>query len=190
MFKFVTTPLFRFHKSTLLSAMITGEYIVMDFVNAATLDNVEFLSLGPGDRWDIYFQDSPPPHEFRTIDDFRDYWIRRSLRTTKHTTTVNERIVLTHGDLSSRNILVKDGVIIAVVDRETFGWYPSFWEYTFVYRGAWNRSYRGLRRFTLPLAKGLSITLSFKLSAVGFDFPTVLQALVADITTLLTRIIE
>ena len=56
-----------------------------------------------------------------------------------HSAAVNERIVLTHGDLASPIILVKDGVIVAIVDLETFGWYFSFWEYNFVYRGASER---------------------------------------------------
>jgi serine/threonine protein kinase len=39
-------------------------------------------------------------------------------------------IVFTHGDLSPRNILVKDGHIIAVIDWESAGWYPDYWEFT------------------------------------------------------------
>ena len=94
----------------------------------------------------VYFEDSPPPHEFRTMDEFRDYWVQRcptgdsDAPELDHSTAVNE-VVLTHGDLASRNIIIKDGVIAAILDWETFGWYPSFWEYTFVYRGAWHRSW-------------------------------------------------
>ena len=38
-------------------------------------------------------------------------------------------IVLTHGDLNPRNILVKDGKIVALLDWETAGWYPEYWEF-------------------------------------------------------------
>lgn len=36
----------------------------------------------------------------------------------------------THGDLSSLNILVRGDVIVGIIDWETAGWYPSYWEYT------------------------------------------------------------
>jgi aminoglycoside phosphotransferase len=39
-------------------------------------------------------------------------------------------LVFTHGDLSSLNILVRGGDIVGIVDWETAGWYPSYWEYT------------------------------------------------------------
>lgn len=47
------------------------------------------------------------------------------------------RIVLTHGDLAPRNIMVKDGRITALVDWEEAGWYPEYWEYVkfFLYTG-------------------------------------------------------
>ncbi|EGN93903.1 hypothetical protein SERLA73DRAFT_63256 [Serpula lacrymans var. lacrymans S7.3] len=40
------------------------------------------------------------------------------------------QIVFTHGDLWSHNILVKDGHITAIIDWETAGWYPEYWEIT------------------------------------------------------------
>jgi len=39
------------------------------------------------------------------------------------------RIVFTHGDLAPRNILVEDGVVTAIVDWESSGWFPEHWEY-------------------------------------------------------------
>ncbi|KAH7912083.1 kinase-like domain-containing protein [Hygrophoropsis aurantiaca] len=39
------------------------------------------------------------------------------------------RFVLTHGDLSGRNIFVKDGKITGLVDWESSGWYPEYWEW-------------------------------------------------------------
>lgn len=36
----------------------------------------------------------------------------------------------THGDLSSFNILVRDGKIAGLIDWEMSGWLPDYWEYT------------------------------------------------------------
>ena len=37
--------------------------------------------------------------------------------------------VLTHGDLSSLNILIREEDIVGIIDWETSGWYPPYWEY-------------------------------------------------------------
>ncbi|KAF5020381.1 hypothetical protein F66182_7589 [Fusarium sp. NRRL 66182] len=42
----------------------------------------------------------------------------------------NRELVLTHGDLSSLNILIQDDEVVGIVDWETAGWFPSYWEYT------------------------------------------------------------
>lgn len=39
-------------------------------------------------------------------------------------------IMFTHGDLSSMNVLVRGDDIVGIIDWETAGWYPSYWEYT------------------------------------------------------------
>ena len=38
--------------------------------------------------------------------------------------------VLTHGDLSSLNIFVDGDIVVGILDWETAGWMPSYWEYT------------------------------------------------------------
>ena len=38
--------------------------------------------------------------------------------------------VFTHGDLSSLNILVRGDGVVGIIDWETAGWLPSYWEYT------------------------------------------------------------
>lgn len=45
-----------------------------------------------------------------------------------NTTTYSTRF--THGDLSSMNILVRDDNIVGIVDWDTAGWLPEYWEYT------------------------------------------------------------
>lgn len=42
--------------------------------------------------------------------------------------------VFTHGDLSSLNILCQDDTVVGIVDWETAGWLPPYWEYV----AAWN----------------------------------------------------
>lgn len=39
-------------------------------------------------------------------------------------------LVLTHGDLSSLNILVRGDTVVGILDWETAGWFPIYWEYT------------------------------------------------------------
>jgi aminoglycoside phosphotransferase (APT) family kinase protein len=41
----------------------------------------------------------------------------------------DHRIVLTHGDLTPRNIIVQDCKIAGLIDWEDAGWYPEYWEY-------------------------------------------------------------
>lgn len=38
--------------------------------------------------------------------------------------------VFTHGDLSAFNILVRGDDVVGIIDWETAGWYPTYWEYT------------------------------------------------------------
>lgn len=38
--------------------------------------------------------------------------------------------VMTHGDLSSLNILARGDTVVGIIDWETAGWYPYYWEYT------------------------------------------------------------
>lgn len=38
-------------------------------------------------------------------------------------------LVFTHGDLSSLNILVRGDEVVGIVDWETAGWFPAYWEY-------------------------------------------------------------
>ncbi|KFY23330.1 hypothetical protein V493_05911 [Pseudogymnoascus sp. VKM F-4281 (FW-2241)] len=41
----------------------------------------------------------------------------------------NHRAVLTHGDLSPRNIMVHNNRITGLLDWEVAGWFPEYWEY-------------------------------------------------------------
>lgn len=48
------------------------------------------------------------------------------------------RVVLTHGDLSSFNVLVQGDDVVGLVNWEAAGWFPYYWEYV----RAWNVSPR------------------------------------------------
>ncbi|KAG5956008.1 hypothetical protein E4U57_002951 [Claviceps arundinis] len=39
-------------------------------------------------------------------------------------------IVLTHGDLNLRNIMMHNGRLSGIIDWETCGWFPDYWDYT------------------------------------------------------------
>lgn len=68
-------------------------------------------------------------------------------------------ICFTHADLSSLNILVRADHVAAIVDWETSGWYPSYWEYT----TAWNVNARNefwreeIDNFLEPMPKELAM---------------------------------
>ena len=82
-----------------------------------------------------------PAEPFKSVDEFHAYFLVcldeleiESIRLTyddlvKVRSEAQEHApVLCHGDLAPQNLLVKNGRIVAVVDWETFGWYPNFWE--------------------------------------------------------------
>ncbi|APA08872.1 hypothetical protein sscle_04g036420 [Sclerotinia sclerotiorum 1980 UF-70] len=41
----------------------------------------------------------------------------------------NHSIVFAHGELAPRNILVREGYVVAVLDWEYAGWYPEYWDF-------------------------------------------------------------
>ncbi|KAI0139091.1 kinase-like protein [Hypoxylon sp. NC0597] len=66
---------------------------------------------------------------FSTEDEFNQ--ILRSPHIPDVVHRSGHKIVFTHGDINMRNILVdKNGRLSGIVDWETAGWYPDYWEYT------------------------------------------------------------
>jgi tRNA A-37 threonylcarbamoyl transferase component Bud32 len=50
----------------------------------------------------------------------------------------DHEIVLTHGDISPRNILVQGSKVDAILDWEMSGYYPEYWDYVkALFRPAW-----------------------------------------------------
>ncbi|KAG8978857.1 hypothetical protein FRB94_012710 [Tulasnella sp. JGI-2019a] len=58
----------------------------------------------------------------------------RLIDTAKQIRTIPHDIVFTHGDLWHHNILVHNGRVSAILDWESAGWYPEYWEITTVLR--------------------------------------------------------
>lgn len=58
------------------------------------------------------------------------------------------RTCFAHADLALRNLIERDGKIVAVVDWALAGWYPEYWEYTKAHYGLYNVPdwYAGLQR--------------------------------------------
>ncbi|KAF8069055.1 kinase-like domain-containing protein [Lyophyllum atratum] len=76
-----------------------------------------------------------PAPEFSTVKDFHNYWCTRS--NIGRPFALPQRsfhAVLAHGDLAASNILINEkkrgtGIkIAAIIDWDTFGRYPDFWE--------------------------------------------------------------
>ncbi|RPD71813.1 hypothetical protein L226DRAFT_537810 [Lentinus tigrinus ALCF2SS1-7] len=102
-------------------------------------------SLSGGRYTNTYFLEHLPSARFESIADFHAYWLKRVHPYKNMDGDAYEHLKrlardsalypseagvpkLTHGDLAPRNIIVRDGKIVAIVDWETFGWYPDFWE--------------------------------------------------------------
>lgn len=57
-------------------------------------------------------------------------WLNELITMQRQSTT---KTCFSHGDLSSLNIIVKGDDIAGIIDWETSGWYPEYWEYTQTY---------------------------------------------------------
>jgi hypothetical protein len=77
---------------------------------------------------------------FKNVQEFHCY-LRNGIQAhSNHDADITKLITLhskdwdaptfTHGDLSSLNILVRGDDVVGIIDWETAGWYPSYWEYT------------------------------------------------------------
>ncbi|KAI1162987.1 kinase-like domain-containing protein [Nemania serpens] len=81
---------------------------------------------------------------FATLTEFHDWLVKppkrlrsQSMYWHQITTQLSAEcpIVFTHGDIAARNIIVRDGNIVALLDCEFAGWYPEYWDYVFTLRG-------------------------------------------------------
>ncbi|KAI4193932.1 MAG: hypothetical protein LQ346_003793 [Caloplaca aetnensis] len=68
-------------------------------------------------------------------------------------------VCFTHGDLSSLNILTRGDEVVGIIDWETAGWYPSYWEYTNAWHvNPWNEFWQEeVGKFLEPLPQELAM---------------------------------
>ncbi|KAK2811587.1 hypothetical protein FQN50_001929 [Emmonsiellopsis sp. PD_5] len=68
-------------------------------------------------------------------------------------------LLFTHGDLSSLNILARDDEIVGIIDWETAGWYPSYWEYTSAHQVNPQNSFwvNEIDKFLQPMSEELAM---------------------------------
>jgi aminoglycoside phosphotransferase len=80
---------------------------------------------------------------FDSVRDFHSFLRGRISASPEQIPEVNELVkkhekaqfstCFTHGDLNSMNVLVKGDNIVGIIDWDTAGWYPEYWEYTTAY---------------------------------------------------------
>ncbi|CEI41659.1 unnamed protein product [Fusarium venenatum] len=63
---------------------------------------------------------------FKTVDNFNKKLQTPALPGVAHKS--GHKIVFTHGDLNMRNIPMHNGRVSGIVDRESAGWFPDYWE--------------------------------------------------------------
>lgn len=109
-----------------------------DFISLMRADRQDHISIGNinGPARDCRRYKDYAGGPFTDEKDFNDFLlnlypqcphaIRESLAATMRS---DHSILFTHGDLSPRNIIVRDGKIRALVDWEFAGWYPEYYEY-------------------------------------------------------------
>ncbi len=102
--------------------------------------DVGVANVDGGSLYDFRIPGSSPRFgPFKTVADFHRHLRNGFEAHPDHFPEVSELISLheqsfpirfTHSDLSSMNILVQGDKVVAILDWETAGWYPCYWEYT------------------------------------------------------------
>lgn len=81
---------------------------------------------------------------FKTVAEMHDWlvrprWAKPEISMFYHQITsqlgADYPIVFTHGDIAARNIIIRDGRVVALLDWEFAGFYPEYWEYVRTLRG-------------------------------------------------------
>lgn len=108
----------------------------------------------------VFFRPTPwetadvvPRSAFKSTEEFHAYWVARSGLDKPLDNPASYTAVLTHGDLGCRNILMEPvgAKILAVIDWDTFGWYPDFWETMIMHRDAsWSQRWESALSDIIP----------------------------------------
>ncbi|RDB22255.1 hypothetical protein Hypma_010666 [Hypsizygus marmoreus] len=85
---------------------------------------------GPFDTIDDFHRFCGNEYVYKNYPKYRDSFEKTAGRV--------YRTVFTHGDLGPHNIMWKDGKIVGIIDWETAGWLPEYWESMMSYFGSLN----------------------------------------------------
>ncbi|KAA1477650.1 hypothetical protein DENSPDRAFT_617421 [Dentipellis sp. KUC8613] len=69
-------------------------------------------------------------HRFLRLDSDLDSWNEEECKEVYLAHSKKYASKFTHGDLAPRNVLVRDGHIVAILDWDSAGWRPEYWEVT------------------------------------------------------------
>ncbi|EFR02082.1 hypothetical protein MGYG_05085 [Nannizzia gypsea CBS 118893] len=83
-------------------------------------------------------------HRTRSEKEFHNLMVKAKKLYKRPHWQVPHRATFTHGDLRSFKVLVKDGRLTGIVNWQSGGWYPEYWEYVTILRswtniGGWWR---------------------------------------------------
>ncbi|KAF9458017.1 kinase-like domain-containing protein [Collybia nuda] len=137
---------------------------LMDFIaqiRSLTLPPNQGLGFWKGGAYrNVFFRPTPwetadvvPRSAFKSIGDFHAYWVTRSGLDKPLDNPDSYAAILSHGDLGCRNILMEPtgAKILAVIDWDTFGWYPDFWETMIIHRDAlWSQRWESALSDIIP----------------------------------------
>ncbi|KAG6178065.1 hypothetical protein E4U27_003999 [Claviceps purpurea] len=101
---------------------VSPKYAITDALGKACYDD----RLVTGSDYDEARGDFFGP--FVDEDDFNNTLRCGALPDVVHSS--GHEIIFTHGDLNMRNIMMYNGRLSGIIDWETCGWYPDYWDYT------------------------------------------------------------
>ncbi|KAH7205809.1 kinase-like domain-containing protein [Fusarium redolens] len=97
------------------------------------VDNIDVANVFRGAIYDARLPGEPFWGPYNKVHDFYKA-LRNGIKFDGHAGRSGSRSVLTYGDLSSLNILVRGDKVVGIIDWKTAGWFPYYWEYA----RAWN----------------------------------------------------
>ncbi|KAF7549944.1 hypothetical protein G7046_g8179 [Stylonectria norvegica] len=129
-------------------AKILGQLssIVQQLRAVSPPENAGVTNILGGPIFDARLPGEPFRGPFRAVDAFHEsLWHVRASEVHDHMpgdleelalfhNRASSKVVLTHGDLSSFNVLARGEDVVGIINWETARWFPQYWEYTC----AWN----------------------------------------------------
>ncbi|KAI9062198.1 kinase-like protein [Trametes sanguinea] len=155
---------------------------IRDLGRRFPLKEPHFGSWPDGPFCNSYFGEDPPTSPYTSYAEFHGYFLKRfaprysdspmysDLQKLVRESPQEVTPVLSHGDLADRNILVKDNRIVAVVDWETLGWYPEFWEVMGVRNSYGGQELRDATRAVFGPATAAELTYQYATACLSFPF--------------------